>query len=140
MSQAMPPKPRPEITEDSRPYWDGLRQHRLLLQCCTDCGRLRHYPRPLCDACHSFACDWVAASGAAHVHSWTVAHHAFHPAFRNELPTVLVTADLAEGVRLLAPLQVEAPVTLQLGQRLQVGYWEVDPGLTVPVLRLDESG
>ena len=32
-----------------------------MLQRCADCGRVRHYPRPLCDACHSFAVDWVEA-------------------------------------------------------------------------------
>jgi uncharacterized protein len=136
MTEAMPAKPRPEATEDSRPYWDGLRHHRLLLQRCADCHRLRHYPRPLCDACHSFACDWVEASGAASVHSWTVAHHAFHPAFRDDLPYALVTADLAEGVRLLAPLRGAGPEALRLGRPLRVDFEEVDADLILPVFRL----
>jgi uncharacterized protein len=136
MSQPMPGKPRPEMTEDSRPYWEGLKRHKLLLQRCGACGRLRHYPRPLCDACHSFTCEWVEASGDARVHSWMVAHHPFHPSFRDDLPYTLVTADLAEGVRLLAPLHDARSEMLRPGRRLRVDFEDVDLDLTLPVFRL----
>ena len=43
----------------------------------------------------------VEASRRGTVHSWTVAHHPFHPAFVDELPYTLVTIDLEEGVRAL---------------------------------------
>ena len=46
-------KPLPEPTRDSKPYWDGLNEGRLLLQQCAACRRIRHYPRPVCDACYS---------------------------------------------------------------------------------------
>ncbi len=47
-------KPVPSPTPDTQPYWDGLNEGKLLIQKCGSCGKLRHYPRPLCDACHSF--------------------------------------------------------------------------------------
>jgi uncharacterized OB-fold protein len=97
---------------------------------------VRHYPRPLCDACHSFAVDWVEASGEATVHSWTVAHHPFHPAFRPELPYTLVTADLPEGVRLLAQLWGAGPEALRIGLPLRIGFEENGEGPTLPVFRL----
>jgi uncharacterized OB-fold protein len=131
-----PARPTPEISPLTRPYWDGLAQRRLLLQRCTGCGRIRHYPRPLCDACHSFGHDWVAAQGSATVHSWTVAHHAFHPAFRGLPPFTLVTADLPEGVRILAPLRDAEASALSLGAALKIGFEETGEGLTLPVLRL----
>ena len=132
MITAMPAKPVPEPTPESRPYWQGLAEGRLMLQRCADCGRVRHYPRPLCDACHSFATDWVEASGAATLHSWTVAHHPYHPAFRGELPYVLATADLPEGVRMVAQLRDAAP---RIGMMLQVGFEPAGEGLVLPVLR-----
>jgi uncharacterized protein len=131
----MPEKPQPEPTPDSAPYWDGLRKHRLVLQRCADCGRVRHYPRPLCDACRSFAAEWFEASGEATVHSWTVAHHPFHPGFRAELPYTLVTADLPEGVRLVAQLRGAGPEALRPGLRLKVEFEDQDAELTLPVLR-----
>lgn len=133
MATAMPAKPMPEPMPESRPYWDGLAEGRLMLQRCADCGRLRHYPRPLCEACHSFATDWVAASGEATLHSWTVAHHPYHPAFRAEAPYILATADLAEGVRLVAQLRDAGP--LRLGLPLRVGFEPTGEGLVLPVLR-----
>ena len=136
MPTALPAKPAPEPTPESRPYWDGLAAGRLLLQRCADCGRVRHYPRPLCDACHSFAVDWVEAAGTATVHSWTVAHHPYHPAFRGELPYTLVTADLPEGVRLVAQLRDAGAAALRLGQPLRIGVEDNGAGLMLPVLRL----
>ncbi|MFC7540197.1 Zn-ribbon domain-containing OB-fold protein [Siccirubricoccus deserti] len=68
------------------------------------------------------ATDWVEASRDATVHSWTVAHHPFHPAFRAELPYVLVTADLPEGVRLLAQLRGGTAEALRPGLPLRVEF------------------
>ena len=95
------PRPAPPVTELTRPYWDAAREGRLVLQCCSGCGTLRHYPRLLCSVCYSAAVSWRDASGRGTVHSWTVAHHAFHPGFVADLPYTLVTVDLQEGVRAL---------------------------------------
>ena len=70
-------KPLPEPSIDSQPYWDGLKEHRVMLQQCADCGAVRHYPRPMCGECHSMNVDWVEASGGGVLYSWTVAHHPF---------------------------------------------------------------
>ncbi len=116
MSALNPPvKPSPQITELSRPYWDAAAQGRLVLQQCGACGTVRHYPRLLCSVCHSDAVTWVPASGRGRVHSWTVAHHAFHPAFAAELPYTLVTVDLEEGVRALGRWNSDAAPAIGLG-------------------------
>ena len=79
------------------------------IQQCAACGKLRHYPRPVCDACYSMEVTWQQVSGRGPVHSWTVAHHPFHPGFKTELPYVLATVDLEEGVRMIAQLRGVAP-------------------------------
>ena len=137
MPAAMPAKPVPEPTPESRPYWAGLAEGRLMLQRCADCGRVRHYPRPLCEACLSFATDWVEASGAATLHSWTVAHHPYHPAFRAEAPLYPGRpSDLAEGVRLVAQLRDAGPDALRLGLPLRVGFEPAGEALVLPVFHL----
>jgi uncharacterized protein len=95
------PKPSPPISDLARPYWEAAAQGKLVLQCCGMCGKVRHYPRLLCDSCYSDAVTWLPSPAIGKVHSWTVAHHAFHPAFAGELPYTLVTVDLDEGVRAL---------------------------------------
>ena len=94
-------RPVPPPSALSAAYWEGAAAGRLLIQRCTACATLRHYPRLLCGHCHSTAVDWVEASRRGVIHSWTVAHHAYHPSFVAELPYTLVTVDLEEGPRAL---------------------------------------
>ena len=107
-------KPIPEPSAMSRPYWDAAAEGRLSLQCCAECGRKRHYPQLLCSRCYSDAVIWKDASGRGKVHSWTVAHHAFHPAFAADLPYTLVTIDLEEGVRALGLWRSDTAPSLDL--------------------------
>ena len=123
----------PEPTADTQPYWDGLNENRLRLQRCADCGKVRHYPRPMCDACYSLNVEWIDASGRGRVHSWTVTHHAFHPGFKPDLPYVLVTVDLDEGVRMNAQLRRLDASALRLGLPVRVAFERATEGLTLPV-------
>ncbi|MFM7569275.1 MAG: Zn-ribbon domain-containing OB-fold protein [Betaproteobacteria bacterium] len=114
------PRPLQVSTDLSRPYWEAAREGRLLLQQCSICQALRHYPRLLCSHCHSEDFTWREASRRGQVHSWTVAHHPFHPSFSAEVPYTLVTVDLEEGPRALGRWIGDTPV---LGQRV-VGRFE----------------
>jgi len=131
MNDSLPSRPLPEPTPESRPYWDGLREHRLRLQRCADCGTVRHYPRPLCSQCHSARTAWIDADGRGRVHSWTIAHHPFHPAFKQHVPYTLVTVDLPEGVRVMAPYR-GAPSDLRIDLPVRLIFEDVLPELTVP--------
>ncbi|MDE2516714.1 MAG: OB-fold domain-containing protein [Rhodospirillales bacterium] len=131
---ALPPIPAPSV--ETKPYWDGLAAHRLMIQACAECGKLRHYPRPVCDACFSLAVRWQELSGQGTVHSWTVTHHAFHPGFRDALPYTLVTVDLAEGVRLNAQWRGADPA-LRLGLAVRIGFEAGAGGFTLPVVLPD---
>ncbi|MCZ6667003.1 MAG: OB-fold domain-containing protein [Gammaproteobacteria bacterium] len=128
-------KPLPEPTTESQPYWDGLKTHRLLFQCCRQCKKIRHYPRPVCDHCFSMAYDWIESSGRGKVYSWTVNHHGFHAGFKSETPYVTVTADMEEGVRVQAPLigTDEAEVAIDLA--VEVFFDDVTPEITLPRFR-----
>lgn len=119
MSDA-PSKPVPVPSALSAPYWEGLRAGELRLQTCADCGQLRHYPRLLCSHCYSRNCRWQVASGQARVHSYTVAHYAYHPAFADELPYTLVTVDLAEGPRALGRWLGSRPPAFGAAVRLRI--------------------
>jgi uncharacterized OB-fold protein len=125
-------KPLPDITSDSAPYWEALRKHVLVLQRCTGCGRVRHYPRPMCSACHSMEYDWVRSSGRGRVHSWTVAHHAFHPGFKRDLPYVVALVDMEEGVRLNAPLRGVSSEAMRIGLPVRIIFEDATEDVTLP--------
>lgn len=107
-------KPNPPHSELARPYWEAAAQGKLVLQACATCGKVRHYPRLLCDACYSDSVTWQPSQAIGKVHSWTIAHHAFHPAFLPELPYTLVTVDLDEGVRALGRFRGEEQIAIGL--------------------------
>jgi uncharacterized OB-fold protein len=135
MTDAAYVKPLPEPGRDTKPYWDALNEGRLVIQQCAKCGKLRHYPRPVCDACYSMDATWRQVSGRGSIHSWTVAHHPFHPGFKTELPYVLVTVDLVEGVRMIAQLRGVAPDAITVGLPVEVAFEQATDELTLPVFR-----
>ncbi|WP_368417415.1 Zn-ribbon domain-containing OB-fold protein [Falsiroseomonas sp.] len=117
-------KPAPHPSALTQPYWDGTAQGELRIQHCAACGKPRHYPRYMCDACHSFDVTWKPASGRGTVHSWTVAHHAFHVGFWNELPYTLVVVDLPEGVRALGRFSEPTGRGLRIGLPVRLSFIE----------------
>lgn len=126
------PTPSPE----TQPYWDGLREGRLRLQRCADCGKVRHYPRPVCDACWSMSFEWANASGRGSVHSWTITHYPFHPGYKDELPYILLTVDLPEGVRMNARARGMEASKLRVGLPVKLAFDRVKDDLTLPIFEL----
>ncbi len=129
-------KPLPEPTVDSQPFWDGLKERRILLQRCADCGELRHYPSPMCSSCHSMEVDWVEASGRGTVYSWTVTHHPFQIGFRGETPYILATVDLEEGVRMISQVLDAKPEDMKLGLPVETVFAPADEGFVLPFFRM----
>jgi uncharacterized OB-fold protein len=87
----------------------------------------------MCDACWSMNTDWVDASGNGTVHSWTITHYAFHPGFKGDLPYILLTVDLPEGVRMNAQARGIDASQLRLGLPVVVAFDPVKDDLTLPV-------
>ena len=99
---------------------------------CAACRKIRHYPRPVCDACYSMEVAWIEASGRGRVHTWTVAHHPFHPGFKEELPYIVAIVDLEEGVRMNAQMRGVTPGEMRIGLPVQVTFERTKEGLTLP--------
>jgi uncharacterized protein len=93
------------VDVDSRWWWDGLAENRLLLPRCETCGRHFFPPQPTCPHCGSD--DWqpVESSGRAVVYSWVVVHLPLHPAFAEDVPYTIVAAEVDEGVRIFGRLR-----------------------------------
>jgi uncharacterized protein len=132
-------RPSRDAALDSQGYWDGLRAGQFLVQRCSGCGLFRHYPRPMCSACHAMQYDWVPVRGRATVRSWTVCHHAFLPAFKEAVPYVLALAELEEGVRVNLPLVGAPPDTLRIGMPVRVRIARSEDGTRYPVLEAGEE-
>ena len=128
-------KPIPKPTLETKPYWDACRKHELRIQRCKRCGEYRHYPQPMCPHCYSFEVDWVKVSGKGKVYSWVVCHHAFHPAFAEEVPYAVVTIELEEGVRLISRMVDTKPEELAIDMPVEVVFEDVNEEVTLPVFK-----
>jgi len=128
-----PRRPRPSITEDNAFFFEGAKQHRLLIQQCASCGRLRHPPEPRCAACGSYEWHAKEASGRGTVYSYVVNHYPQVPAFDYPLPIGLI--ELEEGTRLVADLVDIDPSAVRIGMPVAVEWLDLDPDLTLPAFK-----
>ena len=121
----------PSMTADTQCFWDGVREHRLLIQRCEGCGALRHPPRPMCPACRSLEWDTIEASGRGTVFSFVIPHHPQLPWFPE--PYVVALVDLAEGTRLVTNIVGIAPEAVSIGMAVAVRFEEFDDGVVLPL-------
>ena len=123
----------PTVTLDTQVFWNGVREHKLLIQRCTDCQALRHPPRPMCPRCNSLRWDTVEASGRGRVFSFVMPQHPPYPWF--EYPYIVVLVELDEGVRLVSNLCEVDPADVTVGQAVEVFYEHFDDDLVLPQFR-----
>jgi uncharacterized OB-fold protein/acyl dehydratase len=128
-----PNRPRPALTQDNRFFFEGAKEHKLLIQRCTNCGTLRHPPRPSCAHCRSFDWDTVTASGRGTIYSFVVNHYPQVRAF--DYPLVIALVELEEGTRLVANVADITPDTVSIGMAVQAEFVKFDDDLTLPVFR-----
>lgn len=100
-ASAPPAPPTPSPDEQSGPYWEGLRDGRVLIQACTACGRRRFPPTPGCPYCADPALRWEEAAGTGTVYSFITVHRAFDAAFADDVPYDVATIDLDGGGRMV---------------------------------------
>jgi uncharacterized OB-fold protein len=129
---APPERPLPTPTRDSQPYWDGMREGRLMLQHCAACGEVRHYPRPVCPHCFSMESRWEEAPLGGKIHTWTVCHHPFNFFFKQAAPYVVALVDMDAGVRVNAPLRGVTETDLEIGARVRLAFEPVTKDVTLP--------
>lgn len=121
----------PSMTPDTQFFWDGLKEHTLLIQRCTECAALRHPPRPMCPHCNSLVWDTIEASGRGRVFSFVMPRHPQYPWFDEDYIVALVELD--EGVRLVTNLVGVDPGAVSVDLPVQVQYTEFAGGLVLPL-------
>ena len=125
-------KPLPEITDESRPFWEGCRRHELLVQRCRACGARQHYPRGVCAACWRDDLEWLPSAGRGRIYSFTVTHRTQARGFRDELPYVLAWVELDEGVQVLTNVVGCDPAAVRVGLPVRVTFEDVTPEISIP--------
>ena len=92
----------PKVTPETEAFWNGCREHKLLVPVCRHCGKTYWPAGKFCPDCLSEDTGWKEASGKGTLYSYVVFEQAFHPSLTEKLPYVVATVDLEEGVRLVS--------------------------------------
>jgi uncharacterized protein len=121
------PTSDPIVSDETRPFWDGAAEGRLLLPRCQSCGHHVWYPRAHCTACHSSDLDWVELSGRGRIYSFSVVHRA-RGEWADHVPYVVAYVELDEGPRLLTNLVTDEPDALEIDQRVEVAFHRAPSG------------
>jgi uncharacterized OB-fold protein len=94
----------PRIDDDSQSWWEGLREHRVVLQECDDCGRRRFPPMPSCPFDGTVGHTEVEVDARGRVYSWVTVHRALTAAQADQVPYTVAVIELDGGPRLLGRL------------------------------------
>ena len=124
-------KPLPIPNEDTKPFWDGLKEHKLSIQKCSQCGQFRFPPRIICPYCMSLESEWVEVEGGGTVYSFTIVHHAYTPAYEGELPYVVAIIEIEEGIRLISNIVGCKPEQVEIGMHVGLTFEDVTPDFTL---------
>ena len=127
----------PQPDELSAFFWDGVDQHKLLVQRCESCATFHHPPKGHCSACSSLSLTPVEVSGRATLVTWTQPMKAYEPYFEAKVPYFLATVNLVEQepLRFATNLVDCTEDELRIDLPLEVTFREVAPGCTLPLFR-----
>ena len=129
-----PTRIKPPMGHDNGWWWEKVAEGDCLpIQRCTGCGKLRHPPRPMCDACGSQEWDSIEASGKATLHTFTVIHYPQFPGY--EYPIISAIVDLEEGERMASTIVECKPEDVSIGMALEMVIQEDEDGFKIPFFK-----
>jgi hypothetical protein len=123
--------PVPVADEESRPFFEGARQRKLMLQRCSSCGTWRLPGRERCHACWSTDLEWAEASGRGKLYTFGIMHQQYHPAFAEAIPYNYALVELEEGPRLMTNIVGCANEELRVDMPVEAVYDDVSEETTL---------
>lgn len=118
-------KPPPNIDYDSKPFWDGLKEHRFLVFRCKTCGAW-YWPAAFCRNHRNDPrmgnLGWEEASGRGTIFAMNVVHYVFHPGYAEDVPYAHVLVELEEGPLISSTLVQCDPEVAYVGMPVEVVF------------------
>jgi uncharacterized OB-fold protein len=117
----------PVINPYNEAFFRGGGRGELRLQRCTSCSTVQHPPGEVCRSCQAADFDDVAVRPTGTVVSYSIVHHAVHPALRSTVPynVAVVALDEHPDVRIVGNVVDVAPADLHVGLAVACTWAEV---------------
>lgn len=113
----------------SSTYWQGTREHKLMIQRCPVTQRYQWYPRG--HSVHSPGArpEWVQASGRGRLFTYSVIHRGNGT---TPVPYLCAVIELEEGVLFTSTLKGIDEAAVRIGMPVEVGFEDVGADLVLP--------
>lgn len=128
-------KPLPRVNPDSKPFWEGCKEHELRFQKCRQCGFVRWPASIVCPKCYSSDTEWIVASGRGKVYSFIVYHETPLKQFESELPYVVAIVELKEKVLLVSRIVNCRPEQVKIEMPVAVTWEDVTEKFSLPMFK-----
>jgi uncharacterized protein len=122
----------PQPTGETVCYWEGCKNHELLIQQCSDCGQYQFYPRIMCTNCTSREVNWVKATGRGKIISFTIVYRAISKAYLAETPYVVALIELEEGPTMMSNVVQCDLKDVEVGMSVEVVFEDWSDEITIP--------
>ncbi|MBJ18062.1 MAG: hypothetical protein GY910_09250 [bacterium] len=145
-----------DTDRENHTFFEWCGKHELRLQRWQSNGLLSYPPGTACPWDGTAECEWERVEGKGTVMSYSEVHHPLLPAFRDQVPYLILLVELDEqrgqpseheALRILANLvtaegELAPPEMVQrvgIGTRVRMVFAEVGEGFALPQWTLDEN-
>lgn len=112
-------------------HFKQLKNGKIYVQRCEECGHLQWPPREFCFQCHQTNLTWSPMNDSGTVYTYTISYRAFHPWFKKHLPYGIVVVDVGKGIRMLGCCFDSDIETLECGERVKAVYNKITEDVTL---------
>ena len=128
----------PGLTPDTRAFWRGGENGKLMIYRCFACSRYTHPPRPICVHCGSRNIVPSEVSGKGQVNTYTVNQQVWVPALK--VPYVFAAIELVEqaGLYVLSNVIKCPPEQIRINMRVKVLFEHIED-IYLPLFEPDEE-
>jgi hypothetical protein len=127
-------RPVPEPTPVSRPFWEGLAQHRIVVQYSPSLRRYVFYPRTFAPGSLADDLEWREIDGAGTLYTFTIARRPTGPPWVDAVPQLLAVVQWDAGPRISTELVEVDPSDIRIGMRVRPVFDDL-PETGVTLLR-----
>jgi uncharacterized protein len=123
--------PVPEPTETTQPFWDGLRQGRLVIQYSPSADQWVFYPRVLAPGTLADDLEWREITGAGQVYTYSIGRRPTAPPWAGRVPQIIAVVAVDEGAHIPTELVGVEPDDVTVGMRVRPVFERAADGATV---------
>ena len=122
------PLPLPEPTPVSRPFWDGLVRHRIMVQFSPSLDRYVFYPRSLAPGTLADDLQWREIDGGGTLYTYTVARRPTGPPWADAVPQLPAVVQWDAGPKFSTELVEIDPDDIRIGMRVRPVFYDLPEG------------